>query len=154
MYGALLGHWSVYHPWLCRVSGEPRTKHISSLAAKLLFADRVTWHSLWILKIIPRWPNAWRSMRQCLPSFRSMGKCRTCCLMVTLVRGSTTVIKPWPKQLVVKGFIWLLLSYHCSSSRELKQSRTPEAGIDAEGMEGCCLQPLSYSLLLTKTELS
>jgi hypothetical protein len=39
-----------------------------------------------------------------------------------------------------EGFIWLI-PHHSSSStgQELRQSRNPESGADAEAMEECCL---------------
>jgi hypothetical protein len=43
-----------------------------------------------------------------------------------------------------KGFIWLILSHYCSSSKVkpeqyLKQVRNLEAGADTKAMEGYCL---------------
>jgi len=42
-----------------------------------------------------------------------------------------------------KAFIWLTLPYYCSSSKEVRTGthtgQEPEAGADAEAMEGCCL---------------
>jgi hypothetical protein len=60
-----------------------------------------------------------------------------------LVRVTIVVMKHHDQSnLGRKGLIWLTLPHHCSSFKEVRTGtqayRNPEAGADAEAMEGCC----------------
>lgn len=40
-------------------------------------------------------------------------------------------------------FVWLILPYHCSISKEVRTRIQMEEGADAEVVEGCCLRTCS-----------